>query len=187
MGLSLGATAAGFSLEAFTAAVPRKAAEVTITMDFGAQLLLSSLRGKVVALEFLLTTCPHCQQCSRILQQMYQEFGTKGFQPVGAAVNENARTLVPEFIYKLGLKYPIGVTPHEMAYEFLGFNLNDLTAGPIQFPQLVFIDRRGIIRGQYGYDTEFFKNEEVNMRNEIELLLKDVGGERTVGNKKPAK
>ena len=59
MGMTLGATAAGFSLEAFTAPVPRKAAEVTITMNSGEQLLLSSLRGKVVALEFLLTTCPH--------------------------------------------------------------------------------------------------------------------------------
>jgi peroxiredoxin len=187
MGLSLGATAAGFSLEAFTAPVPRKAAEVTIALDFGAQLLLSSLKGKVVALEFLLTTCTHCQHCSQILQRMYQEFGTKGFQPVGAAVNDNARALVPEFIYKLGLKFPVGVTPHEMAYEFLGFNLNDLTAGPILFPQLVFIDRGGIVRGQYGYGVEFFQNEEINMRNEIEVLLKDTGGAKNVVTKKPSK
>src|SRR5664279_4554364 len=104
MGMTLGATAAGFSLEAFTAPVPRKAPEVTIRLNGGEQLLLSSLRGKIVALEFLLTTCPHCQRCSGILQKMYEEFGPKGFQPIGAAINDNAQTLIPEFIYKLGLK-----------------------------------------------------------------------------------
>ena len=187
MGMTLGAGAAGFSLEAFTAPVPRKAPEVTITMNSGEQLLLSSLRGKVVALEFLLTTCPHCQRCSGILQQMYQEYGAKGFQPVGAAINENARTLVPEFIYKLGLKFPVGVTPHDMAYEFLGYNQNDPNAGPMLMPQLVFIDRKGIIRVQYAGDNEFFKNEEVNMKIEIEAMLRGTVEAKTAGSKKTAK
>lgn len=172
MGMTLGATAAGFSLEAFNAPVPRKAPEVTITLNSGQQLLLSSMKGKVVALEFLLTTCPHCQRCSGILQQMYQEFGGKGFQPLGAAINENARTLVPEYTYKLGLKYPVGVTPHDMAYEFLGYNVNDPNAGPMLMPQLVFIDRKGVVQVQYSGDADFFKNEEVNMKNQIEAMLR---------------
>ena len=171
MGLTLGASAVGFNLQA-VAPVPRKAPEVTITLNSGEQLLLSSMHGKVVALEFLLTTCPHCQRCSGILQQMYQEFGPKGFQPLGAAINDNARALVPEFIYKLGLKYPVGVTPREMAYEFLGYNQSDPKAGPMLMPQLVFIDRKGTVRMQYAGDADFFKNEEVNMRNDIEAMLK---------------
>jgi peroxiredoxin len=187
MGMTLGATAAGFSLDAFTAPVPRKAPEVTITMNSGEQLLLSSLKGKVVALEFLLTTCPHCQRCSSILQQMYQEFGPKGFQPLGAAINDNARALVPEFIYKQGLKYPVGVTPRDMAYEFLGYNQNDPNVGPMLMPQLVFIDRKGVVRMQYAGDAEFFKNEEVNMKNQIEAMLKGTPGVTAAGAKKTAK
>lgn len=171
MGLTLGASAVGFNLGA-SAPVPRKAPEVTITLNSGEQILLSSLRGKVVALEFLLTTCPHCQRCSGILQQMYQEYGAKGFQPLGAAINEGARTLVPEFIYKLGLKFPVGVTPHDMAYEFLGYNQNDPKAGPMLMPQLVFIDRKGTVVQQYSGDADFFKNEEVNMKAQIESMLK---------------
>jgi peroxiredoxin len=186
MGLTLGASAIGFNLEA-SAPVPRKAGEVTITMNGGEQLLLSSLRGKVVALEFLLTTCPHCQRCSGILQQMYQEFGPKGFQPVGAAINDNARALVPEFIYKLGLKFPVGVTPHDMAYEFLGYNQNDPKAGPMLMPQLVFIDRKGIVQVQYAGDNDFFKNEEVNMKNQIEAMLKGTTGTRAGLTRKPSK
>jgi peroxiredoxin len=187
MGMTLGATAAGFSLEAFTAPVPRKAPEVTIRLNSGEQLLLSSLRGKIVALEFLLTTCPHCQRCSGILQQMYGEFGPRGFQPVGAAINDNAQTLVPEFIYKLGLKYPVGVTPRDMAYEFLGYNQNDPNAGPMLMPQLVFIDRKGIVQVQYAGDNEFFKNEEVNMRNQIEAMMKGTASVTTAGAKKTGK
>lgn len=187
MGMTLGATAAGFSLEAFTARVPRKAPEVTITLNSGQQLLLSSLKGKVVALEFLLTTCPHCQRCSSVLQQMYQEFGAKGFQPLGAAINENARTLVPEFIYKLGLKYPVGVTPHDMAYEFLGYNVNDPNAGPMLMPQLVFIDRKGIVQVQYAGDADFFKNEEVNMKNQIEAMLRGAPAVKHSAAKKSGK
>jgi len=187
MGMTLGASAAGFSLEAFTAPVPRKAHEVTITTNSGEQILLSSMRGKVVALEFLLTTCPHCQRCSGILQQMYQEYGPKGFQPLGAAINDNARTLVPEFIYKLGLKYPVGVTPREMAYEFLGYNQNDPNAGPMLMPQLVFIDRRGNVQMQYAGDNDFFKNEEVNMRNEIEAMLKGATGAKTAAVRRSGK
>lgn len=186
MGLTLGASAIGFNLEA-SAPVPRKAGEVTITMNSGEQVLLSSLRGKVVALEFLLTTCPHCQRCSGILQQMYQEFGARGFQPIGAAINDNARALVPEFIYKLGLKYPVGVTPHDMAYEFLGYNQNDPKAGPMLMPQLVFIDRKGIVQVQYAGDNDFFKNEEVNMKNQIEAMLKGTVTARAGGARKSSR
>jgi len=177
MGLTLGASAVGFSLEA-SAPVPRKASEVSITLNSGEQLLLSSLRGKVIALEFLLTTCPHCQRCSSVLQQMYQQYGSRGFLPVGAAINDNARALVPEFIYKLGLKYPVGVTPHDMAYEFLGYNQNDPKAGPMLMPQLVFIDRKGYVQVQYSGDNDFFKNEEVNMKTQIEAMLRGAVGTR---------
>jgi len=168
MGMTLGAATAGLGLNAFAAKIPRKAGKVAITMNNGEQLLLSSLVGKVVALEFLLTTCSHCQRCSGILQHMYEEFGPKGFQPLGTAINDDALKLVPEYIRKLGLKYPVGVTPRIKAYEFLGANVFE----PVQTPQLVFIDRNGMVRAQYGGDSDFFKNEEVNMRKEIEALLK---------------
>ncbi len=183
MGMTFGAAAMGVSLKAFTAPVPRKAGEVTMQLNNGQQLLLSSFKGKVVALEFLLTTCSHCQHASGILQQMYQEFGPKGFQPVGAAINENAHALIPEFIQKLGLKYPVGATPQSMAYEFLGASMME----PLQMPQLVFIDRHGMVRGQYSREGDFFQNEEANVRKEIEALLKDAGGAKPGAAKKPSK
>jgi hypothetical protein len=58
MGVALGTAAVGLDLEA-AAPVPRKAPELTVMLNSKEQLLLSKYRGKLVALEFLLTTCPH--------------------------------------------------------------------------------------------------------------------------------
>ena len=99
---------------------------------------------------------------------MYQEFGPRGFQPVGAAINDNAGALVSTFMGNLGLKYPVGVTPRKVAYEFLGYSMVEL----LHMPQLVFIDRRGIVSAQFSGDGDFFRDEEVNVRNQIEAMLK---------------
>ena len=186
MGVALGTAAVGLDLEA-AAPVPRRAPELAVMLNSKEQLLLSKYRGKLVALEFLLTTCPHCQRCSGIVEKMYKEFGPQGFQPIGAAINDGAQALVPGFIIKLGLTYPVGVTPREMAYDFLGFNPNDPNSPNLLMPQLVFIDRKGIVRAQYPGDDNFFKEaEETNMRNQIEALLKDSGTTKTSSSKKSA-
>ena len=184
MGLTLGATAVGLDLNA-AAPVPRKAPELSVMLNSKEQLLLSSFRGKLVALEFVLTTCPHCQRSAGIIEKMYKEFGPRGFQPIGAAINENAQALVPEFIVKLGLTYPVGVTPREMAYDFIGYNPAGPGAGPLLMPQLLFIDRKGIVRAYFPGDDNFFKEPaaETNMRNQIEALLKDTGT-KTASTKK---
>ncbi|MEJ5369446.1 MAG: TlpA disulfide reductase family protein [Bryobacteraceae bacterium] len=146
---------------------PKPAPELTIILNSGERLLLSRFRGKVVVLEFLLTTCPHCQSCSAIMQKLYSELGDK-FQPLGTAINPNslteARLLVPAYISNLGLKFPVGYTPREEAYTWLEAQP---AAGPVYFPQLVFIDKRGIIRHYFPGGHEFFRNEEANMRRLI--------------------
>jgi hypothetical protein len=52
-------------------------------------------------------------------------------------------------------------------------------------PQLVFIDRKGVIRAQYAGNDPFFKDEERNVRAQIEGLLKE--GAAPAGSRKPAK
>jgi peroxiredoxin len=147
---------------------PKPAPELTIILNSGEHLLLSRFRGKVVVLEFLLTTCPHCQSCSAIMQKLYGELGDRVFQPLGAAINPNsmteARMLVPAYVNQLGLKFPVGWTPRDQAYAWLEAQN---TQGPIYFPQLVFIDRKGIIRYYFPGGDEFYRNEEANMRRLI--------------------
>jgi len=44
------------------ASIPRKVPEFAINLADGKQVAISQYRGKVVAVVFILTTCPHCQQ-----------------------------------------------------------------------------------------------------------------------------
>jgi peroxiredoxin len=149
--------------------VPRKAPELAVQLVNGQQLLLSQFRGKVVVLEFLHTTCSHCQQSSAMFERLYQEYGPRGFQPVGVAFNENAAALVPDFVRQLGLTFPVGVAPRDTVVDYLQISLMQ----PLFVPQMMFIDRKGVIRSQHGGQDDFMKNLEPNARTEIETLLKE--------------
>ena len=155
---------------------PKPAPELVISLNSGEQILLSKYRGKVVAIEFLLTTCVHCQRASSILNKLQAELGGESaFVALGAATNPDdmtqARMLIPQYVYSLGLKFPVGWTRREMAYQWLELDPNK---GPIYFPQLVFVDRKGVIRGYHpGTETEFFNNEEANVRKALEALIKE--------------
>lgn len=149
------------------------------TVD-GAAIDLNKYKGKVVALEFLITTCPHCQRCSRILQKMQNEFGPQGFQALGVATNEMAHMLIPDYVKNQEVRFPVGWATREQSHEFL----QHPTMLIMYVPQLVFIDRKGTIRAQFGGNDEFFKNEEPNVREQItKLLAEGSGGPRaSAGN-----
>ena len=170
----------GFSLPLLAGAeVPRPAPEFVIKLPNGRPLLLSSFRGKVVALEVLMTTCPYCKTCSAIMNKLYKEYGPRGFQALGVAFNPMAAMLVPDYAKELQLNFPVGVAERE---PVLGF----LQQSPLErmlVPQLIFIDRKGVIRAQHSGDSPFFADEEKSMREQIEALLKEPAGRKTPGAK----
>jgi hypothetical protein len=170
MGLTLGAGAAGWPLVHAAEVIPRKSPELTLRMDFGAQLRLGSLRGKVVCVEFLLTTCIHCQRCAAMLERMYEEFGPRGFTVLGAAINDNAGALIAGFVGSLGLKFPVGVCTQDQALEYLQWDPN--TQGPPMMPQLVFVDRQGVVRSRHAGNSDYFRaGLDQHLREEIAGLL----------------
>ncbi len=151
--------------------VPRKAPELAVQLTNGQQVLLSNYAGKVVLIEFVHTTCPHCQQDSGVVERLYKEYGPRGFQPIGAAFNDNAALLVPDFVKMLGLTYPVGTVPRDTVMEYLQHSY----AEPLYVPQLVFVDRQGVIRAQHGgVNDDFLRGDfEQHMRDQIEALLKE--------------
>jgi peroxiredoxin len=172
--------ALGFALVSLPAAeIPRKAPELAVGLVNGQQLLLSQFRGKVVLLEFLHTTCSHCQQSSAMIDRLYKELGPRGFQPIGVAFNENATALVPDFVRQLGLTFPVGVAPRDTVIDYLQHSMMQ----PLFVPQMIFVDRKGVIRAQHGGEDEFLKNLEPNVRNEIETLLKEPAPAKARGAK----
>lgn len=170
--LATGVLAAPAASAWATPQIPRQATDFSVTLNSGEQVHLSQFKGKVTALEILLTTCPHCQRCSRTMQKLYAEFAPQGFACLGAAINDGARQMLLQFMLSTGAQYPIGVADRDKAYSFLQADQN---AGPVYMPQLVFIDRAGTIRAQYGGTDNFFLDEEKNVREMVEKLLKDPG------------
>jgi peroxiredoxin len=148
---------------------PRQSPEFTIHLPQGGQMLLSSQRGKVVCLEFLFTTCPHCQHASQLMNKLYAEYGPRGFQPIGVAFNEMSQMLVPDFIRDFQVKFPVGYASREAVQTYLGIP-PDLA---LHVPQIVFIDRNGTIRQQSLPRNDSTTATEQNMRTIIEKLLSE--------------
>ena len=140
----------GLVLQA-AAPVPRTAPEFKIHEPSGKDTLLSSQKGKVVVIQFLFTWCPHCQASAQWLSKMQAELGPKGLQVFGVAFNDEVQTkdmaanlkTTSEFLQYA--KFPVGlVSTKEPVLRFLGFSVMDAYG----VPQLVVIDKKGVIRAQ---------------------------------------
>ena len=158
--------------------LPRPAMDYVITLPNGQTTSVAKYKGKVVAIEFLLTTCPHCQRTAQSLSQATKDFGAKGFQALGVAINPNPE--VPKFIQDFGVNYPVGTGPRETVYSFLQ---HSVMSPNLMMPQLVFIDRGGMVRAQYDGTADFFKAEDKNIRAMIEKLLAEPAVKNTPGTK----
>lgn len=147
----------------------RKAPELVLTDTNGKQIRLSLLRGKVVVLEFMLTTCPHCRDTARLLSRLQEEYGQEGFQAISLPFNDDAVTAAPRFVADYQVTHPVAPIQRERAYKFAQLSAGILHTVPI----VVFIDRRGRIRAQFEGKDGFFRNEEANFRATILELLKE--------------
>jgi len=153
----------------------RKAPELAFTLPQEGQKLLSQYRGKVVALEFILTTCMHCQAASKVMTRMQQEFGNSGFQALDLAINgldegrnpQQADTLVNTFQSNFQAGFPVGWVRREEMAPFLQFSVMERSV----VPQLVLIDRAGYIHYQTPPMGEEKSMQEETIRERIKELL----------------
>jgi thiol-disulfide isomerase/thioredoxin len=160
----------------------RKAPELAYSVPVGGQQtpkLLSQYRGKVVALEFIFTTCPHCQHASVLMTKLQQEYASRGFQALDVAINDNADLLVENFVRDFQVGFPVGWTTRDQFLTFMSFSFADRFV----VPQLVLIDRKGEIHyqtpalGNGDYEKQM---QESTIRSRIEELL---NSDRTTSTK----
>ena len=164
---------------ASAAEVPRQSPEFAIKLTDGKQILVGQYKGQVCLVAFILTYCPHCQKTVKALSTMQKEFGPQGLQVLASAIEDMAAMNVPDFIKNFQPPFQVGFNERNAVLEYLQH--------PAMFrllmPQLVVIDRQGIIRAQYSGDDKFFGDDlEKNMRAQIESLIK----EEPAPPKKPA-
>jgi hypothetical protein len=102
---------------------------------------------------------------------------------IGYAINPDAN--VAEFTRQFAPNIAVGRGERDTAYSFLQMSVMQ----QFYFPQVVFVDKAGMIRGQYGGTDPFIQNnEESNIRGMIQKLLAEGGSAKpkSSGAKKKA-
>jgi peroxiredoxin len=169
------------NLAAAPSPAPRKSPELLISEPSGNTILLSSLHGKVVAIEFLFLQSNHCTRVAKMLNELNQQMGARGFQALGVVfdppnVPDSHGELIRPLVNFLRLTYPVGYAHKANVDSFLDRQPQEI----LNIPQIVIIDRDGMIRavtGGTGGDPRL--EDEASLRALIEELLnQDVGSAR---------
>jgi len=132
--------------------VPRPAKELVITEPSGKKTLLTSLKGKVVYVQFLFTTCPHCQHLSQVMTKISADLAPKGLQVLGVGFDNpggspEGTPPTPAMITNYAKQFagfPVGFSQRDTVLSYLGISVMDRMV----VPQIVIVDRKGVIRAQ---------------------------------------
>ena len=163
--------------------VPRKSPDFTINEPSGKQLLLSSFKGKVVMIEFFFLRSASCLNVAQIMNRLNADLGPRGFQPIAVAFpapqSDANGPLVGQLVDALKLTYPVGHTKKEDVDQYLSRGADEM----LRIPQVVIIDRVGMIRVQTGgHDGNLKLENESYLRAALESLLNEASPD--VGRKK---
>lgn len=155
-----------------SAAIPRKSPEFIITEASGKQVLLSSFKGKVVMIEFLFLKSPKCLKLAWTMNKLAADLRGRGFQPVAVAFpapgSDANGPLVGYMVDHFNLTYPVGYADRNQVDQYLSRGQGEV----LRIPQVVIIDRRGVIRAQTGGrdGTTSLEDEDV-LRKMLDSLL----------------
>lgn len=139
-----------------------------ISLPGGKTVNTAQMVGNPCAVTIFKTTCPHCQKSLPIMEKVVKEFGPKGFKAIAVAVDQNPEPLVLDFAKNYKISFPLGWAPIDDICKFM-----DLKPEQLYVPAMVVMDRTGKVRGHYPGGDAFFNMEENNLRNLVELLVKE--------------
>jgi len=173
-GLVLAVTLAISAIAATPGFVSHRSPEFTISEPSGSNILLSALRGKVVVMEFFFLQSDHCMRVAKMLNKLNVELGPRGFQALGIVFDppnapDTRGQLVGPAVEFFKLTYPIGYSNKADIDRYLDRKRGEV----LNIPQIVVIDRTGIIRaasGAAGGDRSL--EDEASLRELIQALLK---------------
>jgi len=133
------------------AAPARESPEFRIMQPGRTAIPLSGFRGKVVVMEFMFVNSEHCLRVARMLNKLQGELGDLGLQSVAIAfdppnmASTDGRFLASVADY-LKLAYPLGYASKEQVDTYL----NRAGQEVLNIPQIVVVDRTGMIRAASG-------------------------------------
>jgi peroxiredoxin len=157
------------SLFGTAAELPRKATDFAIQTGPEKYIWLSDYPGKTVVMAFILTTCPHCQFTTGLLNKIHKEYADKGVVVFESAIEPMSSLHIPDFVKNFGVTFPVGYNEQNYAGKFLGREENE----PMFMPQVVIIDPKGMIRAQFGGDDLTFSEaiQETTLREKLDEIV----------------
>lgn len=136
------------------------APDFTLTDLSGTPVSLSSLKGKVVMLEFWATWCPPCKEAVPELNAIYGRYKERGFVLIGVSVDKGADTMyaITSYAKKHSITYPVVLADSSTNNSY------SVTSIPTSF----IIDKDGkVINKRIG----FIPGSADNISKQIEALL----------------
>jgi peroxiredoxin len=169
--LSLSLIASSFlTLSVFAAQVPRPAEELTFKLPDGKEKRISDYKGKVVAVIFMSPTCPHCQQLTQAIRDLPAQYAPKGVQFVEIAFDAMASE-IPGFNQKYQPPFPVGYAERNKIESFMQHSV----MAPFMVPQMVIIDRHGVIQKQLPAGAPEFQKAPETLSPAIDSVLNSSG------------
>ena len=120
----------------------------------GNTLRSSSLKGKVVVLDFFQTWCPDCQKSGVELEKLYQKYKDQGLIVVGISHDKEKSAVVAPHLKKYNLTYPVLLGDVSVVVSYISGVTPQ--APKFNIPYIVLIDRNGNIVGRFqqGHEKE---------------------------------
>lgn len=144
--------------------------------------LSAQFKGKALIVDIMGTWCHNCMDEAPVLQQLYEEYRTKGLEVVGLSyeINDDAsqgRRNLSLYQKRYGLTFPLlfcGSTGDSYVGPQIRSQLNNFYA----YPTALFIDRKGHVRsihiGFKGPGTgEEFQSEVKELYEIVSTIIKD--------------
>jgi len=152
--------------------VPRRAVDFQMSSPSGKMVKLSDYRGKVVVVQFLYTTCTHCQATARMLSSLEQELGPRGLRVLGIAFNPDVQqgpAAIEDFIRSNHVAFPVGAASRDTVLGYLGMSIMERFV----VPQIVVVDRHGVIRAQSRFMGSPELQDESYLRSFLDGVLRE--------------
>jgi thiol-disulfide isomerase/thioredoxin len=130
--------------------------EFTMPAMSGANWTLSEQAGKVILVNFWATWCPPCRAETPALVNIANQYRARGFEVVGVTLDDDPPRVVPQFVSRYRVSYPILVPTAESPL-----------AGAIEsLPTSLLVDKQGRVARTY-----IGAVDEADLAADIERLL----------------
>jgi peroxiredoxin len=109
---------------------------------------LQDYRGKVLVIDIMSTTCPHCMLTSTTLEQVKHKYGDK-VEVLEVVLPPDNQNTVKSYIARNKITVPVVCDMGQMTISYLNAKPGQTT---LDVPHLFVVDKNGMIRGDYSYN-----------------------------------